>query len=49
MFPVPSVQKTFDSNGVPADKEGTDKRASVFIKELLWCVEANAKMNSSNP
>jgi NAD(P)H-dependent FMN reductase len=45
MFPVPKVQDAFDENGVPADQAGTDKRAAVFINELLWCVEAKSKMS----
>ncbi len=44
MFPVPKVQEAFDENGVPADQEGMDKRATVFINELLWCVEARKRM-----
>jgi NAD(P)H-dependent FMN reductase len=45
MFPVPKVQDAFDENGNPADKTATDKRAAVFINELLWCMEAKSKMN----
>jgi len=45
MFPVPTVQKNFDDNGVPVDKEGTDKRAAAFIGELMWCIEAKSKMS----
>lgn len=44
MFPVPKVRESFDENGVPADKTGTDKRAASFTKELLWCIEANNRM-----
>lgn len=44
MFPVPFVDKAFDESGKPVAKEETDKRASIFIKELLWCIEANNKM-----
>lgn len=44
MFPVPKAQDAFDENGVPTDKAGTDKRASAFISELLWCIEAKGKM-----
>ena len=44
MFPVAKVQESFDENGLPSDKEGTEKRAAAFIKELLWCVEANKRM-----
>ncbi|WP_316813738.1 NAD(P)H-dependent oxidoreductase [Pedobacter heparinus] len=44
MFPVPKVQEAFDENGVPVDQAGMDKRATVFINELLWCVEARKRM-----
>ncbi len=43
-FPVPVVETTFDENGVPSDKEHTEKRAASFIKELLWFAEAFSKM-----
>jgi NAD(P)H-dependent FMN reductase len=45
-FPVPDVDKTFDENGNPADKQKTDRRTSVFIKELLWCIEAKSRMEN---
>jgi len=41
---VPKVQEAFDEQGQPADKAATDKRASAFLKELLWCIEANERM-----
>lgn len=44
MFPVPEVDKTFDESGNPSDKQKTDKRASNFIRELLWCIEAKSRM-----
>ena len=43
-FPVPNVQNNFDENGNATDKEATDKRAAVFLKELLWFTEAFKKM-----
>ena len=46
VFPNPKVQDAFDENGVPADKERVEKRAKTFINELLWCMEASAKMKS---
>ena len=49
MFPVPKVTETFSEAGVPADKEATDKRAKGFVGELLWCMEAKAKMTGSTP
>jgi NAD(P)H-dependent FMN reductase len=44
MFPVPKVQQTFDEQGTPADAVAIEKRASVFVNELLWCVEAKKRM-----
>lgn len=44
MFPVATVEKTFDENGQPTDQEATDKRAAVFVNELMWWVEAKQKM-----
>ena len=44
MFPVPNVISAFDEHGNPANKEATDKRAAIFIKELLWCIEAKERM-----
>jgi NAD(P)H-dependent FMN reductase len=35
-FPVPMVQNNFDETGNSIDKESTDKRATIFINELLW-------------
>jgi NAD(P)H-dependent FMN reductase len=44
MFPVPKVLDSFDKHGNPTDKTATDKRATNFINELLWCIEAKNKM-----
>ncbi len=41
MFSVPNVTQGYDENGNATDKVATDKLAAVFIKELMWCVEAN--------
>ena len=41
MFSVPSVDKAYDENGKAMDKSNSDKLAAVFIKELLWCIEAD--------
>ena len=35
MFPVPRVMNLFDESGVPSDKSATDKRAEIFIGELM--------------
>ena len=45
MFPVPKVRESFDENGVPTDKAGTEKRAKTFLDELVWCMDAKAKMD----
>lgn len=44
MFPVPNVHHVFDEAGHAKDKEATDKRATPFINEMLWCIEAKNKM-----
>lgn len=46
MFPVPKVQESFDESGNPTNKEATNKRASAFINELMWCIEAKKRMES---
>ena len=46
MFPVPQVAKNFDEDGVPLDKEATDKRAAAFLSELTWCMDAKKKMEA---
>jgi NAD(P)H-dependent FMN reductase len=44
LFQVATVQKSYDENGVPTDKETTNKFAKVFLDELFWCVEASNRM-----
>ncbi len=44
MFPVANVKDSFNENGDPADKQATDKRALIFVNELMWCIEAKSKM-----
>jgi NAD(P)H-dependent FMN reductase len=46
MFPVPRVTDSFDEQGNALKKEEADKRASNFVKELLWCIEAKRKMET---
>ncbi|WP_301928544.1 NADPH-dependent FMN reductase [Ferruginibacter sp.] len=45
MFSVPTADKTFDESGHAIEKEATEKRAAAFIPELMWCIEANKRMN----
>lgn len=46
MFPVPKVSESYDEQGNPTDKAGSEKRAKAFIDELLWCMEAKKRMMS---
>ena len=47
MFSVPTVQKAYDEKGNATDKAATDKLAAVFIKEFLWCIEADMGTNKT--
>jgi len=47
MFPNPNVDKAYDEQGYPVDKQGTEKRALAFLKELLWAIESGKKMLGS--
>jgi NAD(P)H-dependent FMN reductase len=47
MFAVPNVVKAYDEKGNPTDKTTSDKFAAVFIKELLWCIEADMEISKS--
>lgn len=46
MFPVPKAHDAFDELGNANDPAGVDKRATAFIQELLWCVEAKQRMEA---
>jgi NAD(P)H-dependent FMN reductase len=41
---LPNIGSTFDEAGTPADKTDLDKRASAFVSELLWYIEAKKRM-----
>ncbi|WP_113662031.1 NADPH-dependent FMN reductase [Pedobacter nanyangensis] len=43
MFPVPTIDKAFNEEGVPADPEAMDKKAGVFIHELLYWIKAKQR------
>lgn len=43
MFPVATVDKTFDEHGTPADATTTDKKATVFVNELIWWIDAKQR------
>lgn len=38
-YAVAKVQDAYDEAGNATDKEATDKRAAVFVKELISCIE----------
>ncbi|MCE5345426.1 MAG: NAD(P)H-dependent oxidoreductase [Bacteroidales bacterium] len=44
MFPVPDIDNLFDENGNPTGDLAVEKRTANFINELLWCIEANSRM-----
>jgi NAD(P)H-dependent FMN reductase len=45
MFPVPNVIDSFDEHGnLTVSNPMLEKRCDKFIRELLWCIEARARM-----
>ena len=40
VFAVPTVEQSFNEDGVPASQEAMDKKASVFVNELLYWIGA---------
>jgi NAD(P)H-dependent FMN reductase len=44
MFPVPNINDTFDELGNAIDKAATEKRATIFLDEFFWWIEANRRM-----
>ncbi len=44
VFQVGNVTKNFDESGLAIGGEESNKQADVFIKELLWCMEASTRM-----
>jgi len=42
---LPKINAAFNENGHPVDKEKTDKRATAFLKELLWYIESKKRMS----
>jgi len=40
MCPIPTVETTFDESGVPAEPESMNKKASVFLNELFFTIDA---------
>ena len=48
MFPTPKVKEAFDEEGEPSDKAAVDKRAAMFLEELMWCIEAKKRMENAD-
>jgi NAD(P)H-dependent FMN reductase len=49
MYPGPKVQDSYNEDGIPTDKEATEKRAKIFIEELLWCIrQINESSNNGS-
>lgn len=46
-LPIASVAEVFDKEGVAAEQDVVDNLASIFINELLWCIEPNKRMTES--
>lgn len=44
LFPIPKVGNAFNDEGTAVEPETMEKRATAFINELLWCVEARRRM-----
>lgn len=44
MFPVPNIDQAFNEDGEAADVETTEKRASTFIAEWMYWIQARGKM-----
>jgi NAD(P)H-dependent FMN reductase len=44
MFPVSKIENTFNTEGIPKEKEITEKRAAKFMEELLWYIKAQKLM-----
>jgi NAD(P)H-dependent FMN reductase len=45
IFGGSQVITSFDEDGTPKEKTDIDKRASRFINEMLWCIEAKKRMS----
>jgi len=46
-LPIANVAESFDKEGVAADQDVMNKLTSIFMHELLWCIEANKRMTES--
>jgi len=44
LLPIANVAEAFDQEGVAADQDVMNNLTSIFMDELLWCIEANKRM-----
>ena len=49
LFPVPKVQDAFDEEGNPTEPATMNKRARMYISELLYSIEAKHRMKDYIP
>lgn len=47
MFPVATIDKSFNEDGQPTDPEATDKRAGSFVNELIYWIAAKKSVRPS--
>lgn len=40
-YPVPNVSELFNEFGISVNKDESDKLTSIFVNELIWCMNAN--------
>ena len=46
-LPIANVAEAFDQKGVAADQDVMNNLTSIFMNELLWCIDANERMTES--
>lgn len=44
MFAVATVEKAYETDGTPVNKEASEKNAKPFVDELVWCMQAVKRM-----
>ena len=45
-FPVPNIEKSFNEEGIPSDLIITNKRANIFVNELLYWIKAKQSIKN---
>ena len=49
MYPGPKVQDAYTEEGVPTNRIDTEKRAKMFIEELLWYMNQRNEVHPTGP